>query len=183
VSKVEQKTVTEKQKKTPTTLDKKKLKISLLEEQIKELEGKLLRNQAELINYKRRKDTEVERLLKYANSELIKEILLVIDDFERAIGMDDDNPDDEVSRFLEGFIMINDKLKKILFASGVEEIDALGKPFDPNLHEAVLMAEDDSQDGGIVLEVLQKGYLLEDRIIRPAMVKVNKEKEKERYNE
>jgi molecular chaperone GrpE len=168
------KVVTKKTKKNNTAIKEDSLQINELNEKIKDLEERILRNQAEMMNFKRRKEEETEQFLKYANMELIREILPILDNFERAINMDDDNPDDEVSRFLEGFKMIYDKLKQVLFNSGVEEIEALGNKFDPNFHEAVMTEEDETQEEGTVLEVLQKGYKLEGRIIRPAMVKVNK---------
>ncbi len=161
------------------SVDKHIEEISLLTEKIKELEEKLLRNQAELINYKRRKEEEIERLLKYSNIELIKNILPILDNFERAVNMDDQNLTDEVSKFLAGFKMTYEEFRKVLTDFEVSEIDALNKPFDPELHEAVMVEEDKDKEPGIVLEVLQKGYMLKDKVIRPAMVKVNKEREKE----
>ncbi len=150
-----------------------------LKYQINELEDRLLRNQAELQNFKRRKEEERDQFIKFCNEDMIKEILPILDNFERAIGMDDDNPDDEVSRFLEGFIMVYNSLVDTLKQFGAEEIKALGGKFDPNLHQALLTGTDTNQEDDIVLEVLQKGYILKDRIIRPVMVKVNINKEKE----
>lgn len=148
--------------------------IRLLTEKNTELENKLLRNQAELFNYKRRKDEETERILKYSNMDLIKEILPILDSFERAINMDNNNLSDEVSKFLNGFKMTYETLKKVLSNFDVIEIDALGKVFDPNIHQAVMIDEVKDKKSDIILEVLQKGYMLKDKVIRPAMVKVNK---------
>ena len=148
--------------------------MKLLTDKIAELEEKLLRNQAELINFKRRKEEEVSKLLEYSNLELIREILPILDNFERAIKMDDDDLTDEVSRFLEGFKMIYSEFRRILNDFGVTEIEALDQLFDPTYHEAVMTDENKDKESGIVLEVLQKGYKLKDRVIRPAMVKVNK---------
>jgi molecular chaperone GrpE len=148
--------------------------MTLLTEEITELKDKLLRNQAELANFKRRKEEEVEKLLKYNNIDVIKEILPILDNFERAINMDNENLTDEVSKFLEGFKMIYGEFRRILNDFEVTEIDALGKKFDPNMHEAVMTDTDKDKEPDIVLEVLQKGYMLKDKIIRPAMVKVNK---------
>jgi molecular chaperone GrpE len=148
--------------------------LKLLTDKIAELEEKLLRNQAELINFKRRKEEEVSKLLEYSNLELIREILPILDNFERAIKMDDDDLTDEVSRFLEGFKMIYSEFRRILNDFGVTEIEALDQLFDPTYHEAVMTDENKDKESGIVLEVLQKGYKLKDRAIRPAMVKVNK---------
>lgn len=148
--------------------------LALLIEKNKELEDKLLRTQAELINFKRRKDEEVINLLKYSNMELIKDILPILDNFERAIDMDDDDPNDEVSRFLEGFKIIYNHFREVLTNYEVEEIEALAEQFDPNIHEAVMVGSKKGTESGIVLEVIKKGYKLKDRVIRPAMVKVNK---------
>lgn len=147
--------------------------IELLGNRIKELENTLLRNQAELQNYKRRRDEEVSRLLKYANEDIIKEILPIIDNFERAINMDDDNLEDEVSKFLSGFKMIYSQLRNILDKLEVKEIEALNVKFDPSYHQAVLQEHDETREEGIILDVMQKGYTYKDKVIRPAMVKVN----------
>lgn len=143
------------------------------ETKIKELEDKLLRVQAETQNYKRRKDEETERMVKYANEQLVEELLPVLDNFERAINLDDLNLDDELSKFLEGFKMIYGSFVNVLNDIDLKEIEALDQPFDPAFHQAVLTDKDETKEDGIVLEVLQKGYILKDRVIRASMVKVN----------
>ena len=143
------------------------------EKKIKELEDSLLRSKAEFINYRKRLEDEQSRLLKYCNEDLIKEILPILDNFERAIKMDDTNLDDEVSKFLSGFKMIYCNLVNILKNNGVIEIDGNNKPFDPTYHEAIMTEKRDGASEGMVLEVLQKGYILKDKVIRPAMVKVS----------
>lgn len=143
------------------------------EKRIKELEDSLLRSKAEFINYRKRLEEEQSRLLKYCNEDLIKEILPILDNFERAIKMDDTNLDDEVSKFLSGFKMIYCNLVNILKSYGVIEIDGSNKPFDPTYHEAIMTESRDDVESGMVLEVLQKGYILKDKVIRPAMVKVS----------
>lgn len=143
------------------------------EKRIKELEDSLLRSKAEFINYRKRLEEEQSRLLKYCNEDLIKETLPILDNFERAIKMDDTNLDDEVSKFLSGFKMIYCNLINILKNYGVIEIDGNNKPFDPTYHEAIMTEKRDGVEPGMVLEVLQKGYILKDRVIRPAMVKVS----------
>lgn len=144
-----------------------------LKKKINMLQDSLLRNQAELQNYKRRKDEEMEKILKYKNEDFIKEMLSVVDNFERAISMDDSDLSDEVSKFLAGFKLIYTNMITILNKFDVKEIDAEGVTFDPEYHHAVLTDHDDSKPAGVVLEVLQKGFLYKDRVIRPAMVKVN----------
>ena len=147
--------------------------IEELKEQVNVLKESLLRNQAELQNYKRRKDEEVSKILKYKDEDIIKELLGVLDNFERAIKMDDDDLTDEVSRFLEGFKLIYSNTINILSKFQVKEIEAEGLEFNPDYHHAVLTDHDENKPAGVVLEVLQKGYIYKDRVIRPAMVKVN----------
>lgn len=160
--------------------DKHKEKFKELEKKIEELENKnkelsdqTLRSQAELINYRKRKDDELSRMLKYAGEDMIKALLQILDNFERAINMDDDNLEDEVSKFLSGFKMIYCKFVSILEKNGVKAIDGGNKPFDPTYHQAVMTEAREGVEPGMVLEVLQKGYLLKDKVIRPAMVKVS----------
>lgn len=145
----------------------------LLSKRIKDLEDNLLRSQAELINYKKRKDEETERMLKYAEEDVLKSFLPILDNFERAISMDDDNLKDEVSKFLEGFKLMYKQIQELLSKFEVKEIDALGKEFDPAIHNAVAMDKKEGVASGIVTVVLQKGYMYKDRILRTAMVKVN----------
>ncbi len=142
-------------------------------QKIKDLEEALLRKEADLINYRKRKDEEVMKMLKYANEDIAKDLLPIVDNFERAISLDDDNLDDELSKFLEGFKMIYCHLTELLNKFEVKAIDGINKPFDPNYHQAVLTEKIDGKDAGVVIEVLQKGYLLKDKVIRPAMVKVS----------
>ena len=144
-----------------------------LNNQIASLKETMLRNQAELQNYKRRKEEETERILKYKNEELIKELLNVVDNFERAIKMDDNDLSDEVSKFLSGFKLIYGNTINILNKFDVKEIASEGVEFDPTYHHAVLTEHDETKPEGVVIEVLQKGYTYKDRVIRPAMVKVN----------
>ena len=144
-----------------------------LTKEINILKESLLRNQAELQNYKRRKDEETSKIQKYKNEELIKELLPIVDNFERAIKMDDNDLSDEVSKFLSGFKLIYGNTINVLNKYDVKEIKAEGVEFDPNYHHAVLTEHDETKPEGVVLEVLQKGYTYKDRVIRPAMVKVN----------
>lgn len=144
-----------------------------LEDKIKNLEEALLRSQAELINYKRRKDEETNRIIKYAEEDILKGFLPILDNFERAIGMDDDNLEDEVSKFLEGFKLMYKQIKDLLEKFEVKEIDCLGKEFDPALEQAVVVDHDETKESGVVTVVLQKGYMYKDRVLRTAMVKVN----------
>ena len=142
---------------------------------INELNDKLLREKAEAINYRKRKDEEVSRLLKYKDEDLVTEMLPIIDNFESAIRMDDTNLDDEVSKFLQGFKMIYGNLVGILEKYDIKPIDGVDKPFDPTYHQAV-MTEVCDKEPGTVVDVLRKGYILKDKVLRPAMVKVSEGK-------
>ena len=144
-----------------------------LEASLKEAEEKAMREKAEAINYRKRKDDEVARMMKYASEDMIKEILPIVDSFERAIDMDDDNLEDEVSKFLAGFKMIYCNLVNVLEKYEVKDIEAMGKEFDANFHQAVLTEPREGVESGIVIEVLQKGYMYKDKVLRPSMVKVS----------
>ena len=144
----------------------------LLEENNSLIE-KIKLKEADLINYRKRKDEEVANMLKYANEDLIKELIGVVDNFERAISLDDDNLTDELSKFLSGFKIMYSTLVSILNKFGVEEINRVGQIFDPNLEEALMTDKVEDKDNEIVLDVLLKGYKLKDKVIRPASVKVN----------
>lgn len=144
-----------------------------LKEVNKDLENKLLVSKADFINYRKRKDEEISRLLKYSGEDMIKDMLSTVDNFERAIALDDEKLDDELSKFLEGFKMIYCNFVNILEKYEVKAIDGNNKPFDPTYHQAVMTAHVDGMEPGMIIEVLQKGYLYKDRVIRPAMVRVS----------
>ena len=147
--------------------------IENLKNQIKEKDDKILRLNAEIQNIKKHAEEEKSLIIKYDGQNLIKTILETIDNFERAIVKDDDNLDDELSKFLSGFKMIYTNLIGALNSYGVQEIEALHKEFDPNCMQAVLTDKNEKYDSNIVTEVFQKGYIYKDKVIRPAMVKVN----------
>ncbi len=144
-----------------------------LTEALNEEKMKSMRISAEMVNFKKRKEEEVSNYLKYANEGLISDLLMIIDNFERAIKMDNNDLADEVSKFLAGFKMIYTNLISILNKYEVKEISADGIEFNPVYHQAVLTEKDENKPSGVVLEVLQKGYMYKDKVIRPAMVKVN----------
>ena len=154
----------------------KKLKEELAskDKEISELNDKIRYHQAELINYRKRKEEEVTNRLKYANQDLISELILILDNFERAIRLDDNNLTDELSKFLKGFKMMYASFDDVLKKYGLEEIEAEHKEYDPNTMEALMTDSDKNYKDGEVLEVLLKGYRLKDRVIRPASVRVNK---------
>ena len=151
--------------------NKEKELIEALNLKVKELEDKNLRISAEMINSLRRKDEDTARVMKYANESLIDDILNVVDNFDRALKINSDSED--VVNYQKGMQMIYDNLISILNKYEVVEIDALDKPFDPTYHQAVMTEKVDGKESNIVIEVLRKGYMYKDKVIRPAMVKVS----------
>lgn len=145
--------------------------LNQLKDENADLNDRLLRLQADFDNYKRRMKKEKETDLKYKSQELATEIIPALDNFERALqtGADQEN----VASFIEGVEMVYQQLQQALEKVGVTEIEAEGKEFDPTVHQAVMQVQEDGFESNQVIEVLQKGYQLKDRVIRPAMVKVN----------
>ena len=147
-------------------------------EKVKEIEKKAQENYdlytrtyAEMENIKKRGKKEREELAKFANESLIKEILPTIDSLEKAISHA--NNDDNLSGLVKGLEMTLDGLMKTLEKSGLKGVEAVGKPFDPNFHEAISQQIDDKVAPGNIIMELQKGYLLNERLIRPSMVVVS----------
>ena len=154
--------------------DKKQQKeIERLEEEKRNLNDKLLRITAEMQNMRKRYEDEIARIYKYSGEDVISNLLSVIDNFERAIKLDDSDLSDELSKFLEGFKMIYGNLLNILEKLEVKEIDCLRKEFNPNTMEAVMTSHEDGIEPNIVIDVMQKGYMYKDKVIRVAMVKVS----------
>lgn len=139
---------------------------------ISELEDKLIRQNADMINYRKRKEEEVNRMLKFCNEDLIKDILPILDNFERAISMETGLTEEE-KKFLDGFKMVYANLQGVMEKYDVKMIDGSNKPFDPVYHNAILLEKREGVEPGLVVEILQKGYLLKDKVIRAAMVKVS----------
>ena len=140
---------------------------------ISELEDKLIRQNAEMVNFRKRKEEEVNKMLKFCNEDLIKEILPILDNFERAILIDDSNLTETEKQYLTGFKMIYSHLVNIMEKFDVKPIDGSDKPFDPVYHNAIMLEKKEGVPSGMVIEVLQKGYLLKDKVIRTAMVRVS----------
>lgn len=173
---LEKKDEQKKEKEAKKGLFKKKeeLEKKKLQEENAALKDKFLRVNAEMQNMRRRMEEEKSNLLKYEGEDLIKKLLSVIDNFERAIKMDDTNLEDEVSKFLNGFKMIYGNLNSTLQSYDIHAIDVLNKPFDPNTMEAVMTEEVEGVESNIVIDELQKGYTYRGKVIRYAMVKVSK---------
>ena len=131
------------------------------------LNVKYLRLMADFQNFKRRTEKEKSDIYAFANEKIVSELLNVIDNFERALALGQ-----EGDSFVEGMSLIFKQLQGVLEKAGVKEIEALGQEFDPNFHNAVMMEDTDEFESGKVSCVLQKGYTLNNKVIRPSMVKV-----------
>jgi molecular chaperone GrpE len=162
--------------KVETQVDLLKERLAKSEEQSKELEDRLLRLAAEFDNYKKRMAKEFGYLIKNANENLMLQLLDTLDNFQRAL--DSAKTSDDYDSFHKGVELIHNHMKEILTKEGLKEIEALGKPFDPNFHEAVTQAESDEHDEGIIMDEISKGYMLNDRLLRASKVVVSKGKGK-----
>lgn len=152
-------------------IDEKDKRISELESKLEDEENKLLRALADFENVKRRNTLDKEALVKYKAQSLLTAILPVLDNFERALAVE--VKAEEAQSLLTGMDMIYRNLVEALKGEGLVEIEALDVEFDPNFHQAVMTGADSEKPSGVVLEELQKGYMLKDRVLRPSMVKVN----------
>ena len=140
---------------------------------------RLLRVSAEFENYKKRTAREMADFKKYANQSLLRELLPVIDNLDLAIKAAAEASDNTDACLLDGVELTRKEILKVFENFHVEPIDALGKPFDPNFHEAVMREESDEHPENTVVNELQKGYLMHDRLLRPSMVVVAMPKNKE----
>ena len=139
-------------------------------EKYQDLNDKYVRLQADYINYKRRTSNERAQALSMGVEKMAFGLLDIVDNFERALSLEKDT----AGSFYEGVEMIYTQLIDYLKQNGVVEIDALNQKFDPNFHHAVMVEERDDVESGIVTEVFQKGYMIDERVLRPSMVKVSK---------
>ena len=138
-----------------------------------QLKDKLLRNAAELENFKRRTNEERIKDRKYASCDLVTDLVSILANLDKCVNMETDDP--MFKNFLIGFKMINNQLFDRLYQDGLEEIKVeKGMAFDPNIHHAIETTEVEGIDANMITEVVQKGYKYKDRVIKPAMVKVNK---------
>ncbi|MBY0158328.1 nucleotide exchange factor GrpE [Cytobacillus firmus] len=142
-----------------------------LQAELQEQQQRTLRVQADFDNFRRRTQKEKEDLGKYASSKLITELLPVIDNFERALQASEENP--EFESFSKGVSMIFRQMESVLATEGLSAMKSVGEPFNPEYHQAIMQVESDEYEEGIVVEEVQKGYMLKDKVLRPAMVKVS----------
>lgn len=142
-----------------------------LQELADEFQARALRVQADFDNFRRRTQKEKEDLAQYATSKLVGELLPVMDNFERALLTAPATP--ELEPFTKGVNMIFRQLEGVLKSEGLTAMETVGQPFNPEFHQAIMQVESDEHEEGIVTEEVQKGYLLKDKVLRPAMVKVS----------
>ncbi|MEH7178808.1 nucleotide exchange factor GrpE [Neobacillus vireti] len=145
--------------------------IQALTSKLEEADNRYLRLQADFDNFRRRTRLDIEAGEKYKAQKLVTELLPVLDNFERGLKVEADN--EQTKSLLQGMEMVYRSLVDALKKEGVEPIEAVGKEFDPNFHQAVMQGEDENFGSNIVTDEFQKGYMLKDRLIRPSMVKVN----------
>ena len=149
-----------------------------LEKKIEELNDKLLRSLAENQNLRKIHEKEREDLIKYSSSSFAREILNLADNLERAFGLFKDNPkfkSDEFKDTMLGIELIEKELINSFDKNGIKSFESVGKKFDPNFHQALNEVESEQEDG-IVINEIQKGYMLNDRLLRPALVSISKKK-------
>ena len=160
----------DKETKSKTSFFGKKKKDNKLEQQIEELTDRLKRNMAEFDNFRKRTEKEKSAMFEIGAKDIIERILPVIDNFER--GLASIPEDAKGSAFANGMEMIYKQLLKNLEDAGVKPIEALGQPFDPNFHNAVMHIEDEKFGENIISQELQKGYMYRDSVVRHSMVQV-----------
>lgn len=156
-------------------------KLEASEASKKDLEDRFLRLVAEFDNFKKRTNRQFQELMRSANEDLILQLVEVVDNFERAL--EAAKTSDDFESFHQGVEMIYDHLQEVLKKQGVKEIEALGQKFNPNVHEALFQLEGGDLPEDMVVELVQKGYMLNDRLIRPAKVAVTKAKAAEGHME
>lgn len=138
--------------------------------QLEELQDKLLRSIAESQNIQKRAEKEKADISKYSISGFAKDVLRIRDNLQLAL----DNSGENSSAIIEGVKLTMSELDKILNSYGIKIIESLGKPFDPNLHQAMIEIKSKDEDPGIVVQIMQEGFMIHDRLLRPALVGVSK---------
>lgn len=148
------------------------IEVENLQEENEELNNKYLRMTADFQNYKKRAEKEKSDIYNFANEKLMIDLLPIIDNLERAVKSYKDEGKD--ASLTEGVEMILKQFLDVCHKNGVEEIKAINEEFDPNFHHAVMQEENDDYEANIIMDVFQKGYILNQKVIRPSMVKVSK---------
>jgi molecular chaperone GrpE len=152
-----------------------KQELERLKDELEQLKERWMRTAAELENFKKRAAREREEYTKYANDKLLKQVLPVLDSLQRSLAHEG-NKNSETA-FWEGIEMIHRQFLTMLEGFGVQPIEALNEPFDPSRHEAIMQVESNDHEPNTVVEEMETGYLLHDRLLRPARVVVSKKTE------
>lgn len=148
-----------------------KKELESLKQEFDQLKDQYLRLVAEFENYKKRKDRDYSKFLEHANQNLVQEMLPILDDFERTLKIEQEKNDDS---FYKGLKIVHQKFLAVLKKQGVTPIEAQGKDFDPELHEAVMQMESNDHDSNIIIDEAQKGYKYKEKVIRYSKVIVSK---------
>ncbi|MDB9810924.1 nucleotide exchange factor GrpE [Candidatus Pelagibacter sp.] len=187
-SSIEQNAHEKKEEVKEITPDKKKeeIKETTPEEKISELEDKIARTFAEMENQRRRFEKEREDAFNYGGFAFAKETLNLIDNFERSKQILENDEalknTEALKKTLEHFDIINKDMVSILSKNGITPIDSIGKKLDPNLHQAMMEIDDDQKEPGTIVQEIQKGFMMKDRLLRPSLVGVSKKTEKSKEN-
>ncbi|MGN1182146.1 MAG: nucleotide exchange factor GrpE [Faecalibacillus sp.] len=151
--------------------DDKEDQIKVLQAEVDKWKNEYYKVFADMENVKRRLQNEHANSLKFMAQGIVEQMLPIVDNFERSLAVE--NPSDEVAGFLKGYEMIYKQIVTLLENQGVKVIETKGKEFDPNFHQAVMTVNDENYKPGMIVEELQKGYMLKDRVIRASLVKVS----------
>ena len=168
---VEEDTSADESSQAELSVEEYKTKIAELEAKLAEEENRYLRLRADFENLRRRSQLDLQAAEKYRAQSLLTDLLPIIDNFERALQVKVTSED--AQSLYKGIEMVYNALIDATKKEGLEVIPAVGEPFDPNVHQAVMQESDSEKESGIVLKELQKGYKLKDRVLRPSMVSVN----------
>ena len=160
--------------------DKKEIEEDVLREEIKTLKEEKIRVLAEMENLRKRFDREKIDSIKYGSVNFARDILSPGDNLERALSAinDEEEHSQSIKNLIQGLMMVKKELSTVLEKNGISKIDSLNKKFDPNLHQAMMEIENNDLDEGVVVQEIQTGYMMHDRLLRPAMVGVSKKSQK-----
>lgn len=154
-----------------TVTDEKEDQIKVLQDEVNKWKNEYYKVFADMENVKRRMQNEHANSLKFMTQSIVEQMLPIVDNFERSLAVE--NPSEELKGFLKGYEMIYKQIVTLLENQGVKVIETKGKEFDPNYHQAVMTVSDENYKPGMIVEELQKGYMLKDRVIRASLVKVS----------
>ena len=165
------------------SLDKKE---ETIEDKLKIAEDKLLRNLAEKENQRRRFEKEREEALEFGGFNFARETLSLLDNMDRAVTsfLNDENlkKNKDLNKIIDGINIVKNDLVSIFKKNGIEPIDCINKKFDPNFHQAMLEIEDSTKEKGTIIQEIQKGYMMKNRLLRPSLVGVTKKREENDEN-